>query len=41
MVIADNKVVIRSSNVEVSDGKVEPYMYYVLQNGLQHGHFCV
>lgn len=36
MEIAENKGVIQISNVEVIDGKVEPYMHYVLQDG----NFC-
>lgn len=37
----DNKVTIRSSSTKDEEGNVEPYIFYVLQNGLQLGFFCV
>lgn len=39
--MSENKVTIRTGSTRDDAGKVEPYMYYVLQNGLQHGFFCV
>lgn len=31
---SENKVTIRCSSTKDDAGKVEPYMFYVLQNGL-------
>ena len=36
-----NQVTIRTSSVRDDKGNMEPYMFYVLRDGLQHGSFCV
>lgn len=37
----DNKVTTRTYSTKDDAGNVELYMFYVLQNGFQHGCFCV